>query len=93
MARVTMAVLNGLTKTVARLYGYPDAPAPAAKGSKYHYKENFLVLQAESGIYGLMIVLRDGARTPFGTSRGFSAGEMEVYLNGLIDGKTHQKRR
>ena len=40
-----------------------------------------------------MIVLRDGARTPFGTSRGFSAGEMEVYLVGLIDGKTHQKRR
>ena len=51
MARVSMAVLNGLTKTVARLYGYPAAGTPAPKGSKYHYKENFLVLQAESGAY------------------------------------------
>lgn len=92
MARVTMSILNGLTKTVARLYGYPDTPTPAPKGSKYYYKENFLVLHSESGVYELRFVLRDGSQTQFGTSRGFSAGEMEVYLVGLIDGKTHQKR-
>lgn len=93
MARVTTATLEGLTKTVAKLYGYPAAGTRAPAGSKNTYKENFLAVINEGGFYRLMVVLKDSGVAYFGTGRGFKAAEMEVYLLGLIDGKSHSKAR
>jgi len=92
MARVTKALLEGMTKTVGRLYGYPTVGEPAPQGSKNRYKKAFLMLSADQ-YYNLMVVQKDGSWTEFGGSRQYTASEMEVYLKGLIDGKTHQKRR
>ncbi|MFA7121733.1 MAG: hypothetical protein WC277_09635 [Bacilli bacterium] len=93
MARVTKAELESLTKIIARMYGYPTEGVRAPKGSKYFYKENFLQLENNTGYYSLMVVLKSSGQTHFGTSRGFTASEMQIYLRGLIDGKEHTKQR
>jgi len=93
MARVTKAELESMTKIVARMFGYPTEGVLAPKGSKNFYKENFLKLENNMGIYSLMVVLKSSGETHFGTSRGFTASEMKVYLRGLMDGKEHTKQR